>query len=122
MKIVSGSFGASGSAYLSRDARLVIEGQARGVYTGDQIGAIEARTEKERRFSIVSFLLGLVVVGGVLTVLFNVIGLLVGIVLAVFGSYYGDSKTIVDVTLTDGKTVALECTPRAVKKLYAFAA
>jgi len=122
MKIVSGSFGASGSAYLSRDARLVIEGQARGVYTGNQIGAIEARTEKQRRFSVVSFLLGLVVVGGVLTVLFNVIGLIVGVLLAVFGSYYGDSKTIVDIALTDGKSVALECTPRAVKKLYAFAA
>ncbi len=37
MKIIAGSFGITGSAFISRDNYLVIEGAQRVVYSPDQI-------------------------------------------------------------------------------------
>lgn len=121
MKIIGGSFGLKGGAYISRDKMLVIEGAHKSIYSPDQIKSVTANAEKEKKFSILSFLIGAIILGILLGMLLNVLGIIIGIIIAVFGSYYSNSENIVDIHFTDSKEVKLNCTPRGVKKLIQFA-
>lgn len=120
MKIQGGSFGVKGSAHISKDQQLVIEGAARGIYLPEQIQSVSANVIKEKKFGVFGFLVGAVMLSIMLGFFLNIIGVIIGFVVAVAGSFYSESKNIVEVKFTDEKTVALECTPRYVKKLIQF--
>ena len=121
MKIIGGSFGLKGSAaYISRDNMLVIEGANKSIYAPDQIMSVSANTEKEKKFSILSFLVGAIILSIILGFFLNILGVVLGIIIAVFGSYYSNSENIVDIKFTDNQEVKLNCTPRGVKKLIQF--
>lgn len=117
MKITGGSFGLKGGAYISRDNMLVIEGANKSVYSPDQIKSVSANKEKEKKFSILSFLIGAIILGVLFGIFLNVLGVIIGVIIAIFGSYYSSSQNIVDIHFSDSKEVKLNCTPRSVKKL-----
>lgn len=121
MKIVGGSFGVKGSAFISRDKKLVIEAVKPVNYSREQISRINTTQVKEKRFGAFGFIIGAILLAIILGVLFGVIGAIVGVVAAVFGSFYSDSKNIVELFFVDQNQVTLECTPRAVNKLVTFA-
>ncbi len=121
MKIAGGSFGVSGSAHISRDNMLVIEGAQRGVYSPEQILSVSANVAKEKKFGVFGFIVGAIFLGVVLGLVLNVIGVVIGIAVAAAGSFYSEKSNFVEVKFQDGKSVSLECTPRGVKKLVQFA-
>ncbi len=121
MKIIGGSFGLKGKAYISRDKMLVIEGANKSIYSSEQIQSITANKLKEKRFSILSFIVGAIIFSVALGMFFNIIGVAIGIVLAIFGSYYSNTDNIVNIKFNDNKEVDLNCTPRGVKKLIQYA-
>lgn len=120
MKIIGGNFGIKGSAYVSRDEKLVIEGTPNATYGKEQIRSVSATVSKEKRFSALSFLLGFLILALILGLLLNIIGVLIALVLAIAGSFYGEKKNLVEVQFSDEKAVTLECTPRGAKKLFAL--
>ncbi|MDM8350881.1 hypothetical protein P8H27_18560 [Pseudomonas sp. sp1636] len=120
MKILGGNFGVNGSAFISRDQKLVIEGASKGIYDPEEISSVSANVSKEKKFGILGFLVGAIILSIVLGMFLNVVGVLIAIVIAIAGSFYSESKNVVEVKFKDDKAVTLECTPRSVKKLIQF--
>ena len=50
MKILGGSFGVNGIAFISRDRKLVVEGATKGIYGPDQVLSASASVSKEKKF------------------------------------------------------------------------
>ncbi|MCQ4323158.1 hypothetical protein [Stutzerimonas stutzeri] len=117
MKILGGNFGVSGSAFISRDQKLVIEGASKCIYIPEEISSVSANVSKEKKFGIFGFLVGAIILSIVLGMFLNVAGVLLAIVIAIAGSFYSESKNVVEVKFKDDRAVTLECTPRSVKKL-----
>lgn len=120
MKIVGGNFGVSGSAFLSRDNKLVIEGAQRAVYSPKDVLSVTANVAKEKKFGCVGFILGAIILGIILGLFLNILGVIIAVILAIAGSFYTEKNNIVEVRFNDNKSVTLECTPRGVKKLVQF--
>ncbi|WP_444893423.1 hypothetical protein ACJJIE_02490 [Microbulbifer sp. TRSA001] len=121
MKIISGSFGVEGSAYISRDNYLVVEGASKVIYSPDKIKSVSSQKVKEKKFGLFGFLLGAIILSIVLGMIVGFIGVGIAVVLAYLGSFYSDSKNNVEVKFLDEKSVVLECSPGGVKKLTQFA-
>lgn len=121
MKILGGNFGVKGSAFISRDKKLVVEGATMGIYKPEQILSVSANVSKEKKFGVFGFLVGAIILSVILGMLFNVVGVVIAIVVAIAGSFYSESQNIVEVKFNDEKSVTLECTPRGVKNLVQFA-
>lgn len=117
MKILGGNFGLSGSAFISRDQKLVIEGASKCIYIPEEISSVSVNVSKEKKFGIFGFLVGAIILSIVLGMFLNVVGVLIAIVIAIAGSFYSESKNVVEVKFKDDRAVTLECTPRSVKKL-----
>jgi len=108
LKIVGGSFGASGTAYVDSDPAVIkINGSDKLTYPKEHIQQVLAQQAEGKKFSVISLLLGLFIVTPVLAVLFNVIGLVIGVVLSIVGSSYKRKESYLDVSLKDGKSVRL---------------
>lgn len=121
MKIIGGNFGVKGSAFLSRDNKIVLEGAQRGVYSREQIESVSASVTKEKKFGIIGFIVGAIILSVVLGLLLNVLGVIIGLVIAVAGSFYSEKTNRVEVKFRDNRSVTLECTPRGVRRLVQFA-
>lgn len=120
MKIIGGNFGVKGSAYISRDNMLVVEGAIKGIYSPDQIQSISTRTSKEKKFGIIGFILGAIILSVILGIFLGILGVGIALIVAISGSFYSEKSHIVEVKFTDDKSVTLECTPRRVNKLVRF--
>lgn len=116
MKITGGSFGATGSAKVSRD-RLIIKGAKRAEYPSTEIKAVNASTSDSRRFGFLSFALGALILGYVGLLFLGVIGAAIGFVIALAGSFYSTSTTGAEVEMADGKMVVVTGTPREIASL-----
>ncbi|MBG7601732.1 MAG: hypothetical protein IZT60_04185 [Gammaproteobacteria bacterium] len=121
MKIIGGNFGVKGSAFISRDKKLVIEGAQKAIYSPQQVLSVSANVTKEKKFGILGFIVGAIVLSIILGLLLNVLGVVIALVIAVAGSFYSEKTNIVEVKFNDNKSVSLESTPRGVKKLVQFA-
>ena len=119
MRILGGSFGVKGSAYLSQDV-LVVEGAAKAQYRAEQIKSVTARIDSDKRFGLVGAALGVVLLGGLGLHFFGLLGAIVGVAVSIAGSFYTTKKNIAEVVFADGKTLSLECTARAMSKLVQF--
>ncbi|MBV2207421.1 MAG: hypothetical protein KUL87_18535 [Pseudomonas sp.] len=122
MKIVAGSFGVKGSAYIAKNAILAVEGARNVDYRPRQIKSVEARVDADKRFGW-----GGAIVGGILLFALGMFfaglfGALIGVILAVAGSFYSTKRNMAEVEFEDGARVTLECTPRAMDRLVKFAA
>lgn len=121
MRILGGNFGVTGSAFISRDQKLVVKGALKGIYSSEEIKSVVASVTKEKKFGIFGFLVGVIILSVILGLFFNAVGVVIAIVIAIAGSFYSKNKNIVEVQFKDEKSVTLECTPRGVKKLIKFA-
>lgn len=119
MKIIGGSFGTRGSAYIAHK-QLVIEGARKTYYEPHQVQCLQTRVDSERRFSLVRAIVAgfiLVFIGWFILAIF---GALIGVAIAVAVSFYTDKNNIAELTFSDGLALSLECTPRAISKLVRF--
>ena len=119
MKIIGGSFGLNGSAYFSGDS-LVVDSVKNGQYEGREIDAIDVRVDAERKFGVIGAVVGILLFGALGMAFFGVIGAIGGVGLAIAASFYSTKKNIADVKFSDGRTLSLECTPRAINRLVKF--
>jgi len=119
MKIVGGSFGVRGSAFVAK-GRLHIEGSTEAAYRPEELSKINTRVDAVRKFGVIGAIVGAVVLGAVGWALLAIFGAIIGVALAIAGSFYTRKKNIAEVTFEDGATLILECTPRAVDKLIQF--
>ena len=121
MKIVGGSFGVKGHAFMSRDI-FAVEGSTKKDYRAHEIVSVNARVERSKGFGIFGFIIGAVVFSLIGAVVLNILGAIIGFVIALAGSFYTNTVNVVDVEFRDGKKLTAEGTPRAVDKLTRFAA
>ena len=121
MKIVGGNFGVKGSAFLSRDNKLVVEGAQRAGYPPNEVLSVSANVTKEKKFGILGFIIGAVILSIILGLLLNIFGVIIALIIAISGSFYSDKSNIVEVRFSDNKSVTLDCTSRGVKELVQFA-
>ena len=120
MRIVGGSFGVKGSAFISGNA-LMVEGSSKGQYQPAEVRSVSARVDAEKKFGFIGATIGALLLGGLGMVFLGLFGAIVGVLIAVAGSFYSSKKNLADVSFADGKTLSLECTDRAIGKLVRFA-
>lgn len=119
MKIVGGSFGLKGSAFIS-GGTLAIDASIKADYRPQQVQSVVAQEIKEKSFGFLGAIVGSVLLGALLSLMIGPLGFLIGVALAIAGSFYTSKRNVVSVAFIDGTTVILECTPRAVDKLVRF--
>jgi len=120
MKIIGGSYGLGGSAWLSSDKKLVVEGARGASFTADQITAMNASSSTTSKVGIGSVLIGILVLGGGGFYLFGILGLIAGLFLTFVGSRYTETAQQVQITFEDLSSLTLSCTRQGVKRLFAF--
>lgn len=121
MKIVGGSFGIGGSAWLDFKAqRLVLRGARQAAYGPGDIRSMNARLEKERKFAVLTCLVGAVLLSGLLMLVVGPLGIVGGVALAVVGSFYTKKRHLVDLEFADGASVCLQVAAYDVDLLARF--
>lgn len=120
MKIISGTFGVKGDAFISKDRRLVVNAAKKAIYSNNQITSINTNVEKEKKFAVVGFVLGFIIFVPIIGFIFGPIGALVMLIILVVLGFYNDEKNIVDVCFSDGESIKLNCTNRMIKNLIQF--
>jgi hypothetical protein len=119
MKIIGGNYGLKGYVTISDDA-LFINGNRKARFSPGQIVNVSAEAKAEKKFSILSFFFGALILCLLLGLLLNILGVVIGLVIAVAGSFYTNKENIAEITFDDQSSLKLECTPRGIKKLYRF--
>lgn len=119
MKITGGTFGTRGYAFLRGDS-LDIRSDRKRVYPRQAVKRVEARTESQKNFGCLSFIVGALIFCTVLGLLIPVIGIFIGFVLAVALSFYTTQRQIVEITLNDDEKVTVECAGWQVRKLVSL--
>lgn len=105
-KIEGGSFGLDGRVKVDLSGRTVeIAGAVPRTYAAAEIAGVEVDKDVKSKTSVISVLIGLLVFTPLLAYFFGVGGLIVGLVLTVFGSRYTKSKYLATIRFSDGKTV-----------------
>lgn len=120
MKIISGTFGVKDDAFISKDRRLVVNAAKKAIYSNNQITSINTNIEKEKKFAVVGFVLGIIIFVPIIGFIFGPIGALVMLIILVVLGFYNDEKNIVDVCFSDGESIKLNCTNRMIKNLIQF--
>ncbi len=120
MRIIAGTFGVSGDAFISKDRKLVVDAAKKTIYSNSQIKSVNTSIEKEKKFAIVGFVLGVIIFVPLIWIFFGGIGAMIMLLILFFGAYYNDKNNIVDVLFVDGESIKLNCTNRMVKNLIQF--
>lgn len=120
MKIIGGSFGLKGKAWLSADKYLVVEGDRSKKYQNEDIASMTSGDASKRKFSLLSFIVGALILGWLGLIFLGILGLIIGIIIAVAGSFYSEKKGVVTISFKDNSVLNLECTQRGSKKLFTF--
>lgn len=110
MKIIGGSFGLTGKASLVKDGSIKIKGAKTVTYPGSEVILVNAKQIKERKFGVVGFIIGSVILGAIGIIYFGVVGLAIGVLISLAGSFYSKKQNIVSLTFKDEKQIELECT------------
>jgi len=116
MKIIGGSFGIKGSAFVA-GSKLIIESSQKASYGSDQIADVIGRSESARGFGFIGAIIGSAMLGVLGAMLAGPLGLVIGIFIAIAGSFYSSKRLIAEVRMKDGKALTVECTGRAMDKL-----
>lgn len=116
MKIVGGSFGLTGSAFIS-GGTLTIDADRKADYAANQLKSVVAEQQSSKAFGFIGALVGAVLLSVIFSMMLGPLGVLAGVCLAIAGSFYTTTRNLVSVEFIDGCSVVLECTPRAVTKL-----
>lgn len=108
LKIVGGSFGLDGVVrvdYKAGQVHVTGGSGAKASYARDQLAGIDVEQAAKSKTSVLSVLLGLLVITPLLTLFFNIIGLVVGLVLTVFGSKFSEKSHSATLRFADSKVV-----------------
>lgn len=119
MKIIAGTFGVNGSAFISGGS-LHVESSKTASYLPEQIQSVEIDQLVEGRFSVGKALIGAFMLGLLLGLVFGGLGVLAGILIGALGGFAPDKSNAAEVAFTDGNKLRLVCTERAVNKLIRF--
>ncbi|HRQ47788.1 MAG TPA: hypothetical protein PK725_12615 [Rhodocyclaceae bacterium] len=122
MKIIGGNFGSSGTAFIRPGSGLVLVGAREAIYTGEQINSINANQIENRKFGVLGFLVGGVLLAWLIGMFLGLIGILIGIAVAIAGSFYSETSHQVQIEFADGNQVTLDCSGRSVRQLYGLQA
>lgn len=120
MKIIGGTFGVSGSVWISRDKKCVVNGIPQKAYTPSQIGKVTASQQKSKRFGALGFIAGSVILAILLGAFLGALGVIIGIVIAAAGSFYSTTQNILQIDFVDDNSVTIECTPRFASRILAL--
>ena len=119
MKIIGGSFGVSGSASITGED-VQIKGSITVRKSIKDIDRVIARAHQERKFGLVGFVLGSLFLGFIGLVLAGPIGVLIGIVLTIAGSFYSEKFGIADIEFKGGDKITLQGSVREINNLTGF--
>lgn len=114
MKLISGNYGL-GKVKLT-DNGFIISRTGREL-PFSSIKAIESKVRKNKEQSIGSVLIGLIIITPILFLLFNIIGLVIGIVLSLAGSQYTTKSYSSEITFNDNTKLKVECNRWQMNKL-----
>lgn len=120
MKIVGGSFGLSGKALFQSRDYLIIDGAIKAKYSPNEVRQVSARREKQRKFGIVGFVIGALLLSVFLGMFLNVLGVAIAVVVALAGSFYSKTTNVVQVSFSDGNDVLLHCSKFDANNLIEF--
>lgn len=122
MKILGGSFGASGSAFIREGRVLAVVGDLEAFYEPERIIDVTADSNKQRGFGCFGFVVGGLMLAGVLFLFLGLFGAVLGFALAAAGSFYTTSETSAVLRFDDGKHLRVSASKRELRQLYQFAA
>ena len=117
MKIISGSFGAIGTASFDDNGWIALFGDKAAAYPPGDIEQSTAWQETEKEYSLLSVALG-VIITFFLAVGFGILGFLGGLLLTIAGSRKNYKKHLVEIRFADGKTVTLLGSRKETKKFF----
>lgn len=107
-KIEGGSFGLDGRVKVDLKNRAVeIAGAVPKRYAASEISGVDVEKDVTSKTSVISVLIGLLIITPLLTFFFSYIGLIVGLVLTFFGSRYKQKKFFATIRFVDGKSVRI---------------
>ena|SRR5690554_6726047 len=116
MRIIGGSFGTSGRIEIGSFG-VRIKASREAIYPPADLARVSARKEKDRRFAWITFLLGLVILGGLAGLALGPLGFLAALVLCIVGSFYAKTRYLVDMSFQDGSQLTLETSRRHADQL-----
>lgn len=122
MKITGGSFGVNGKVYVGEDDRLYVKSSVERSFDKADVASVEAGMNKETQFSIFSVLVGVPLFVLIGWFVFSAIGALVGLILAIAGSFYKKKTITADVQFKTSEKLQVEGWHYDIQKLVRFAA
>lgn len=121
MKIIGGSFGLSGEAQVIEPGPLLrIKGARSETLRPPDIATVAARQEKVRKFGVIGFIVGALMLSAILVFLFGPVGVVVGVAISAAGSFYSRKRFFADVRTLSGDTLVVEGSRQEVELLVAF--
>ena len=109
MKITGGSFGLSGGVRVDYTKGTVsISAGTFKLYEKESIEGIDLDQSAESKIGCLSVIFGLLIITPILTLLFNIFGLIAGVILTVVGSKYTVKKNTATIRFKDGKQVKVQ--------------
>lgn len=122
MNITGGSYGVTGKLKIEDDAVLRISAAIDTAKQKDDIASVETSIAKEKKFGVLGFVLGAPILAFIGWMIFPVVGALIGVLLAVFGSFYQKKTLVVHVAFKDGSKVTAEGWHHEIQKIVRMAA
>jgi hypothetical protein len=122
MNITGGSFGVTGKLRIEDGEILRISAAIDAAKQKQDIASVETSIAKEKKFGVLGFLLGAPILALFGWMILPVIGALVGLVLATFGSFYQKKTLVVHVAFKDGSKVTAEGWNYEIQKIVRMAA
>jgi len=119
VKIIAGTFGVKGSAFLS-GGKLHIESSKKAAYRPSDIESLDIDQITDKGFSVGRALVGAALLGLLLMLVAGVLGLMAGLLIGALGGFAAEKHTAAAMSFSDGNKVRVLCTSRAVNKLVGF--
>lgn len=120
MKIIAGTFGSSGSASIDRNEVLRIKSAKIAEYESHQVESIVASMDRQKKFGWIGFILGAIILSAAFSMFIGALGFVIGIALAIAGSFYTQKSERIDIKFNDGNFATIGCTSQEAKDLVRF--
>lgn len=119
MKIIGGNFGGKGKVY-TRRGWLIVDAAKGRRYAPNDVQSVQSSESRERHFGCLGFVAGAILLGLLGFMLLGPLGLMIGVVIAVAGSFYTQKHSVIELQFTDGEKVVVEGSARQANQLVRF--